>query len=277
MGAGTEARFTNVVITPQQGPSAPRGKLRIIDERMPSAATTESAPWAPATPWPVVPTVLVTLAVGIALDARGAWWAPPLVSAATWSVLGWIMWHATARERRELTACVALATLGELFLKDVWGLYEYRLLNLPLFIPPGHAVVYAAASRMSRAAPVWLPAAVVTLFGGYVTYAAWHGFDTFGAAWFIAFVAYVRLSANPRLCATLFVFALAIEWYGTSLAGWRYVTVEPWFGLTTTNPPVWIGAVYCTLESLVQAAVAVCPTGRPGPIRLAVRRVAALL
>ncbi len=244
---------------------------------MPSAATTESTLWATDVHSPVVPLVLVTLAVGIALDASGAGWAQPVVSAATWAVLGWIMWHAAPRERRELTACVALATLGELFLKDVWGLYEYRLLNLPLFIPPGHAIVYAAALRMSRAAPDWLPSAVVVLFGVYVAFAAWHGFDTFGAAWFIAFVAYVRLSANPRLCATLFVFALAIEWYGTSLAGWRYFTVEPWFGLTTTNPTVWIGAVYCTLESLVRAAVAVCPTGRPGPIRLAVQRVAALL
>ncbi len=244
---------------------------------MPPSATTESAQGVNGDGWHVVPLVLVTLAVGIALDADGAWWAQPLVSAATWAVLGWIMWHAAPGERGELTACVALATLGELFLKDVWGLYEYRLFNLPLFIPPGHAIVYAAALRMSRAAPVWLPAAVISLFGGYVTYAAWDGFDTFGAAWFIAFVAYVRLSANPRLCATLFVFALAIEWYGTSLAGWRYFTVEPWFGLTTTNPPVWIGAVYCTLESLVRIAVAVCRTGRPGPIRLAVQRVAALL
>ncbi len=225
----------------------------------------------------MVPLVLATLGAGIALDAGAASWAQPAVSAATWAVLGWIMAYAGSQERRELAACVVLATLGELFLKDVWGLYEYRLLNLPLFIPPGHAIVYAAASRMSRAAPDWLPAAVVTLFGAHVTYAAWQGFDTFGAAWFIAFAAYVRFSANPRLCATLFVFALAIEWYGTSLAGWRYVTVEPWFGLTTTNPPVWIGAVYCTLESLVRAAVAVCPAGPPGPIRLAVRRAAALL
>lgn len=244
---------------------------------MPSAATTESALWTTDVHWTVVPLVLVTLGLGIALDAGGAWWAQPLVSAATWAVLGWIMAYAGSQERRELAACVVLATLGELFLKDVWGLYEYRLLNLPLFIPPGHAIVYAAAARMSRAAPAWLPAAVVALFGAYVTYGAWQGFDTFGAAWFMAFAAYVRFSANPRLCATLFVFALAIEWYGTSLAGWRYVSVEPWFGLTTTNPPVWIGAVYCTLESLVRAAVALSPAGRQGPIRLAVRRVAALL
>ena len=244
---------------------------------MASAAATDTASVGGDAREVVVPLVLATLVVGIALDARGARWAQPLVSAAAWAVFGGIAWRADRLERLELAACVGLATLGELFLKDVWGLYEYRLLNLPLFIPAGHALVYAAASRMSRAAPAWLPTAVVTLFGGYAAVSAWQGFDTFGAAWFCAFVAYVRFSANPRLCATLFVFALAIEWYGTTLAGWRYVTVEPWFGLTTTNPPVWIGAVYCTLESLVRAVSNVHRGSGPAWIRLAVQRVTALL
>ena len=176
-------------------------------------------------------------------------------------------------ERRALAACVVLATLGELFLKDVWGLYEYRLGNLPLFIPAGHALVYAAASRFSRVAPRWLPRAVVVAFAAIVGYGAWHGYDTFGLVWFAAFVAYVGLSANPRLCATLFLFAFAIEAYGTSLGGWRYFTVEPWFGLTTTNPPVWIGAIYCTLETLVRVAAGPAPRA----FRLAAHRLAALL
>lgn len=200
----------------------------------------------------IISLVLATLAVGIAVDAGAAWWAQGAVAAWTWIVLAYIAYRSTPAHRVELVVCVALATLGELFLKDVWGLYTYRLGNLPLFIPPGHAIVYAASVRMSRAVPQWLPAAVVTVFGVYVLYAAVHGFDTFGILWFAAFVGYVTFSANRRLCATLFLFALAIEVYGTRLGGWRYFTVEPWFGLTTTNPPVWVGAIYCTLETLVR-------------------------
>jgi hypothetical protein len=205
----------------------------------------------------VVSLVLATLAVGIAVDASGRGWAQPAVSAWTWVVLACITYCSTPAHRRELAVCVVLATLGELFLKDVWGLYEYRLGNLPLFIPPGHAIVYAASVRMSRAAPHWLPGAVVIVFGAYVGYAAMRGFDTFGLVWFAAFFGYVLFSANRRLCAMLFLFALAIEVYGTRLGGWRYFTVEPWFGLTTTNPPVWVGAIYCTLETLVRCATVV--------------------
>ena len=217
---------------------------------------------------------LGTLAFGIPVDAAGAWWAQPLVSAWTWLALGLVMAAAAADERRELVACVVLATAGELFLKDVWGLYEYRLGNLPLFIPPGHALVYATARRLARLAPAWLPPAVAVTFAGVVGLGAWRGTDTFGLVWFGVFLAYLRVSANPALCATLFLFALAIETYGTALSGWRYFTVEPWFGLTTTNPPVWIGAIYCTLETLVTRAAG---RGPALPFRLAAVRTGTLL
>lgn len=202
----------------------------------------------------VVTLGLGTLAVGIPLDASAAAWAQPAVSAWTWLALATVAALVDARERRELVACVLLATAGELFLKDVWGLYEYRLGNLPLFIPPGHALVYATARRLARTAWPALPSAVAAVFGVVVGLGAWRGTDTFGLVWFAVFLAYLRVSAQPALCATLFLFALAVETYGTALGGWRYYTVEPWFGLTTTNPPVWIGAVYCTLETLVRLA-----------------------
>ncbi len=214
----------------------------------------------------VVPVALGTLALGIPLDATAAPWAQPVVSLWAWTALLWIVVGAAPRHRLELAACVVLATAGELFLKDVWGLYEYRLGNLPLFIPAGHALVYAAAARMSAAAPRWLPGAVVAGCVATVTFGAVRGYDTFGLVWGLAFVALVWRSANQRLCATLFLFALVIESYGTALGGWRYYSVEPWFGLTTTNPPVWIGAIYCTLETLVRVTIKAVDRVRAGRV-----------
>ena len=232
------------------GPLPGRGGMGAVYRALESRLIRETRAATPA----VVAVALATLALGIPLDASAAWWAQPVVSMWAWTALLWIAAGASRAHRRELATCVVLATAGELFLKDVWGLYEYRLGNLPLFIPAGHALVYAAASRLSAAAPRWLPAAVVSACVAVVGVGAWRGYDTFGLLWGLAFVVFVWRSANPRLCATLFLFALGIETYGTALGGWRYYTVEPWFGLTTTNPPVWIGAVYCTLETLVRAA-----------------------
>lgn len=217
---------------------------------------------------------LATLALGIPVDASATSWAQPVVSAWTWLALGLVVRAVAPAERRELAACVVLATAGEIFLKDVWGLYEYRLGNLPLFIPPGHALVYATARRLASVAPSWLPAGVALVFGAAIARGAWRGTDTFGLLWFAVFLAYLHRSTSPALCATLFLFALGIESYGTALSGWRYATVEPWFGLTTTNPPVWIGAIYCTLETLVRVAAARVPAL---PFRLAAARTGTLL
>ena len=202
----------------------------------------------------VILLVVATLAIGIPLDALGPDGAQALVNGWTWAALFWVVWQSSPQHRRELAACVALATLGELFLMEVWGLYHYRLHNLPLFIPPGHALVFTAAMRLSRRVPQWFPWAVVACAAPYIGYAAWSGFDTQGLLWFAVLLGFMRWGREQNLYGVAFVMALLIETYGTSLGGWQYHAVEPWFGLTTTNPPVTVGAIYCTLEVLVRRA-----------------------
>jgi hypothetical protein len=202
----------------------------------------------------VVLLVVAILAIGIPLDALGPAGSQAIVNACTWAALLWVVWRSSPRHRRELAACVVLATVGELFLMEVWGLYHYRLHNLPLFIPPGHALVFTAAMRLSRRVPRWFPWAVVACAAPYIGYAAWTGFDTQGLLWFAVLLGFMRWGREQNLYGVAFVMALLIETYGTSLAGWQYHTAEPWFGLTTTNPPVTVGAIYCTLEVLVRRA-----------------------
>jgi hypothetical protein len=201
----------------------------------------------------VVLVVAATLAFGIPLDALGPAGSQAVVNAWTWGALLWVIWRSTPAHRRELAACVVLATAGELFLMEVWGLYHYRLGNLPWFIPPGHALVFTAAMRLSRRVPSWFPKAVVALAAPYVGYAAWTGTDTQGLLWFGVLLAFMKWGREQALYTVAFVAALVIETYGTSLGGWRYHAIEPWFALTTTNPPVCVGAIYCTLEVMVRA------------------------
>lgn len=202
----------------------------------------------------VIAVVVLTLVVGIPLDALGPSGSQTLVSLWTWGALLWVVWQSPSSHRRELAACVVLATAGELFLMEVWGLYHYRLENLPLFIPPGHALVFTAAMRISRRVPSWFPWAVLAGTAPYIAYASWAGFDTQGLLWFAVLAGFMTWGREQALYGVAFVMALLVETYGTSLGGWRYHTVEPWFGLTTTNPPVCVGAIYCTLEVMVRRA-----------------------
>ncbi len=57
--------------------------------------------------------------------------------------------------RLQTLAVVGIATLGEVVGSLVWGLYHYRLDNLPAFVPPGHGLVYlgglSLATLLARA------------------------------------------------------------------------------------------------------------------------------
>ena len=53
-------------------------------------------------------------------------------------------------ERRQVWLMVGIATCVELFLSLVWGLYQYRWGNVPLFVPPGHGLLYLFALRATR-------------------------------------------------------------------------------------------------------------------------------
>ena len=63
--------------------------------------------------------------------------------------------------RLQTLAVVGIATVGEIVGSLVWGVYGYRLENLPAFVPPGHGLVYLArplAGDASRAAHERAPA-----------------------------------------------------------------------------------------------------------------------
>jgi hypothetical protein len=214
----------------------------------------------------VIALVAATLAIGIPLDALGPPGSQAIVNLWTWGVLCWVIWRSDALHRRELVACVVLATAGELFLMEVWGLYHYRLHNLPLFIPPGHALVFTAAMRLSRRVPGWFPWTVFSASAMYVAYASWTGLDQQGLIWFAVLAAFMVWGREQSLYGVAFMIALVVETYGTSLGGWRYFPVEPWFGLTTTNPPVFVGAIYCTLEVMVRRLGAAIGTATTRPL-----------
>src|SRR5262249_4015235 len=86
---------------------------------------------------PMIAVVIVlTIALGLVLDEKVGLWGQLAVSVGVWALFLVLAARAAHRERVALIACLAYATAGELFLSLVWGLYSYRLDNVPLFVPP---------------------------------------------------------------------------------------------------------------------------------------------
>lgn len=200
--------------------------------------------------------IVATIGGGLLLDQHWARYGQPLVSAAAWLVL-LALWTRTESARRPaLVACLAFATAGEVFLSLVWGLYEYRLGNIPLFVPPGHVLLFFLGTRIAERLPDGGEWAVAAIALPLVALFAWSGRDTLGPGLFALFLGCLVLSPSRKLYASMFVLSLAMELYGTWLGNWTWAPTVPWLGLRADNPPLAAGAFYCVLDFLVVSVVA---------------------
>ncbi|MDP2399095.1 MAG: hypothetical protein Q8M53_12180 [Burkholderiales bacterium] len=190
------------------------------------------------------------------VDQHVAPWGQPAVSLATWGMLLWWMARSAPPARLSLAICVVYATLGEIVLSLVWGLYEYRLGNVPLFVPPGHALLFVLGIRLAMRLPDWVTWVIPATAAPLVLALAWTGTDTLGLPLFALLLACMALSRARKLYAVMFLLALAMEIYGTALGNWRWHAEVPGLGLHTLNPPLSAGAFYCVLDLLVVGTAA---------------------
>ena len=89
--------------------------------------------------WPLVPVyvaLLLWVDRGVTLHGQYA------LGALTWLVLIAAAWTLSPARRAQVAVVVAAATVGEVTGSLIWGVYHYRLNNLPLFVPPAHGLVY---------------------------------------------------------------------------------------------------------------------------------------
>jgi hypothetical protein len=199
--------------------------------------------------------IILTLAVGLLLDHHWVKYGQDVVSAVVWVVCFGLWVRSDPRARPALLACLIFATIGEVSLSLVWGLYEYRLHNIPLFVPPGHVLLFFLGMQLAPRLPEHGEWWVALLALPVVMVFAWNGRDTLGPVLYGFFILCLLLSPSRRLYATMFVLSLVLELYGTWIGNWVWKPEVPGLGLTTLNPPVAAGAFYCVLDFLVVSAV----------------------
>ncbi len=199
--------------------------------------------------------IILTLAAGLLLDHHWVKYGQDVVSAVVWVVCFGLWVRSDPRARPALLACLIFATIGEVSLSLVWGLYEYRLHNIPLFVPPGHVLLFFLGTQIATRLPERGEWWVALLALPVVMVFAWNGRDTLGPVLYGFFILCLLLSPSRRLYATMFVLSLVLELYGTWIGNWVWKPEVPGLGLTTLNPPVAAGAFYCILDFLVVSAV----------------------
>ena len=170
-------------------------------------------------------------------------------------------------QRRQVWVCVVVATGFEVFGSLIWGVYRYRLGNIPLYVPPGHGLVYFFGltagglplfQQFGRRAAVAIlgVCAAYALAGLTILPVFTHRLDVQGAlclpvlAWFVLF------NRRYALFAAIFVATLDLELSGTLAGDWTWQPLAPWDHVPSGNPPSAIAGGYGAIDGTVLMVVA---------------------
>ncbi|MFI5623960.1 hypothetical protein ACIA03_10870 [Nocardioides sp. NPDC051685] len=167
-------------------------------------------------------------------------------------------------ERRQALGVVAVATFFEVVGAQLWGLYDYRLGNLPLFVPAGHGLVFLTGLRLSqvpllvryRSGFVRVTAVVASVWAvlGASGLLGTHDLSgVFGSA--LVVVMLVR-GRQAGLFAGVWWFVAYLELYGTAVGTWTWSPVVPGLGLPAGNPPSGVASGYVVFDWLAGVLVA---------------------
>lgn len=170
-------------------------------------------------------------------------------------------------QRRQVWVCVVVATGFEVFGSLIWGVYRYRLGNIPFYVPPGHGLVYffgltAGALPIFREHGRRLAIAILCLCAAYalagltVLPLFTHRLDIQGAVCLPLLAWCVLFGPRYALFAAIFVATLDLEISGTLAGDWTWQAVAPWDHVPSGNPPSAIAGGYCAIDGTVLMLVA---------------------
>jgi hypothetical protein len=212
------------------------------------------------------------LAALLAADTQVGIGGQRALGALTWLVLLSALRPLPPLARAQALGVVAFATVGEVTGSLVWGVYHYRLHNLPLFIPPAHGLVYlsglALAGVLGSRHTVAL-AAVGSIGWGLAGLGVLPRLDVAGAIGVPLLCLFLWRSRARAAYAGVFLVVAALELYGTSIGTWRWAASLPGLGIPDGNPPSGVasGYVWFDVMALLVAPWLVYAAGRLNPKR----------
>jgi hypothetical protein len=178
-------------------------------------------------------------------------------------ILGLALRSATRVEAVQTLIVIAVATCFEVIGSIIWGAYLYRHHNLPMFVPPGHGLVYLFGLRLAQTRWVrahgrlWVRAALAGVIAwGVLGLTAFSRIDVGGALGVAVLAAFLIRGRNPQVYASVFAFVAFLEIYGVSMGTWRWEAHIPGTVIPTGNPPSGIAAGYVFFDI---AAIALAP------------------
>ena len=187
------------------------------------------------------------LAALLAVDTQAGLGEQRALGVLTWLVLLAALRPLPGLARAQALGVVAFATVGEVTGTILWGVYHYRLHNLPWFIPPAHGLVYLSGLAVSRVLGKRLlvtAAAVGSVGWGLAGLTVLPRLDVAGAMCVPLLCVFLWRSRFRATYAGVFLVVGALELYGTSIGTWRWAVSLPGLGIPQGNPPSGVASGY---------------------------------
>jgi hypothetical protein len=197
------------------------------------------------------------LAVLLAVDTQVGFHLQLALGVVTWLVLAAALCPLDGLARAQALGVVAFATVGEVTGSLVWGVYHYRLHNLPLFIPPAHGLVYLSGVAVARIVParrLVLAAAIGGSVWALAGLTVLPRLDVAGAVGVPLLLVFLWRSRFRTAYAGVFVLVAVLEVYGTSIGTWRWASALPGLGVPDGNPPSGVASGYVWFDVMALLA-----------------------
>lgn len=196
--------------------------------------------------------------MSLVIDAHASLAFQNLLGMIAWIFLLGLLLGENREIRIQVVIAVAFATAGEHFASIYMGGYTYRLENVPLYIPPGHGMVYLTAVALARSGFFLDHARKIATFVIVVCglWSAWgisgipEQGDQVGALLYVVLLIYLFKGRSPLVYLAAFFITTWLELIGTAAGTWRWATIEPVFNLSQGNPPSGVAAWYCLVDAV---------------------------
>ena len=174
----------------------------------------------------------------------GGLWLQRGLGVLTWTVLAVALSRVTPMVRAQTLVVVAVATAVEYLFSPTLEVYVYRFDNVPMYVPPGHGLVYLSAYALGSTAFVQrhlrgCVAAVLVAGAGWAAYGLTlaERSDALGAFWFLCLVGFLLRGPSRPVYVGAFVVVGYLELLGTELRTWVWQVEDPVLGVSIGNPP----------------------------------------
>jgi hypothetical protein len=193
--------------------------------------------------------IAVYLALLLVVDTQVTLHEQFVLGALTWLVLVAVVRRLPTERRAQAAVVVCAATVAEVTGSIIWGVYTYRLHNLPTFVPPAHGLVFVAGVSLSetlhRQARLLVGvAALAAAAWGVAGVTVLSRTDAAGALGVPLLLAFLWRSRARAAYAGVFLVVAALELYGTAIGTWRWAPALPGLGIPDGNPPSGVASGY---------------------------------